>query len=157
MKIKSGGLLILWVFVLQGMGFLLGLLTRANISPWYEHLNKSMLTPPPWVFSSVWILLYVLLAIVGWALWDDRKRGGIKPLFYLYLVQLFMNWMWTLFFFQWHWLGFSFLWIILIAGVTGVLIFQLYDRKRVLAVLLMPYLTWLAFAAYLNGVIWFFN
>lgn len=156
LKIKSGGL-ILWVIVLQGIGFMLGLLTKANLSPWYEDLNKSILTPPPLVFSTVWSLLYGLLAIVGWALWNDRKRDRIKPLFYLYLGQLFMNWSWMPFFFQWHWVGFSFLWIILIAGLTGALIYQLYDRKRVLAVLLMPYLSWLAFAAYLNGVIWLFN
>ncbi|MDX1838349.1 tryptophan-rich sensory protein [Legionella taurinensis] len=156
MKIKKGVQFILWIIAIQGMGFLFGLLTKANIS-WYEHLNKSSLTPPPWAFPTVWSLLYLLLAIVGWALWTDRKEPRVRPLFYLYLLQLVMNWSWTPFFFQWHWTGFSLLWIILIASLTGIMIYRLYPEKRTLAVLLIPYLVWLAFAAYLNGVIWLSN
>ncbi|QRN03017.1 tryptophan-rich sensory protein [Legionella sp. MW5194] len=157
MKIKKGVQLILWIIALQGMGFLLGLLTKANIFPWYEHLEKSSLTPPPWVFSTVWSLLYLLLAIVGWVLWTNRKEPRVRLLFYLYVLQLLMNWSWTPFFFQWHWTGFSLLWIILIASLTGIIIYRLYPEKRTLAVLLMPYLVWLVFAAYLNGVIWLWN
>ncbi|KTD46940.1 tryptophan-rich sensory protein [Legionella rubrilucens] len=157
LNIKKGIELLLWVIVLQGVGFLFGLLTKANIFPWYEHLNKSSLTPPPWVFSTVWSLLYLLLAYVGWVLWTNRKEPRVRPLFYLYLLQLVMNWSWTPFFFQRHWTGFSLLWIILIASLTGIMIYRLYPEKRTLAVLLMPYLVWLVFAAYLNGVIWLWN
>ncbi|HHS2923145.1 TPA: tryptophan-rich sensory protein [Legionella pneumophila] len=43
------------------------------------------------------------------------------------------------------------------AGLTGLLMFSQTNKKKSLAILLLPYLIWLLFAAYLNGVIWLLN
>lgn len=71
------------------------MLTQANIPSWYEGLNKSGLTPPGPVFSIVWSILYALLAIVGWVLWCSRNESEMRSVFYLYSVQMLMNWAWT--------------------------------------------------------------
>ena len=65
--------LLLWIVLFQSIGFLMGMLTQANIYPWYEQLNKSDLTPPGFVFSIVWTFLYVLLAVIAWILWDKNQ------------------------------------------------------------------------------------
>ncbi|WP_371923170.1 TspO/MBR family protein [Legionella sp. 27cVA30] len=57
----------------QSIGFLMGMLTQANIYPWYEQLNKSALTPPGFVFSIVWTFLYALLALIAWTLSDKNQ------------------------------------------------------------------------------------
>ncbi|HGL8961057.1 TPA: TspO/MBR family protein [Legionella pneumophila] len=137
--------------------FFLGMLTQANIPSWYEGLNKSGLTPPGPVFSIVWSILYALLAIVGWVLWCSRNESEMRSVFYLYSVQMLMNWAWTPLFFVLHWTGLSFLWILVMAGLTGLLMFSQTNKKKSLAILLLPYLIWLLFAAYLNGVIWLLN
>ncbi|MFO8677335.1 tryptophan-rich sensory protein [Legionella pneumophila serogroup 1] len=43
------------------------------------------------------------------------------------------------------------------AGLTGLLILSLKNKKESIAILLLPYLVWLLFAAYLNGMIWLLN
>ncbi|HCD9500106.1 TPA: tryptophan-rich sensory protein [Legionella pneumophila] len=133
------------------------MLTQANIPSWYLGLNKSGLTPPGPVFSIVWSILYALLAIVGWVLWCSRNESEMRSVFYLYSVQMLMNWAWTPLFFVLHWTGLGLLWILVMAGLTGLLILSLKNKKKSIAILLLPYLVWLLFAAYLNGVIWLLN
>ncbi|HHL0300589.1 TPA: TspO/MBR family protein [Legionella pneumophila] len=133
------------------------MLTQANIPSWYEELNKSGLTPPGPVFSIVWSILYALLAIVAWVLWCSRNESEMRSVFYLYSVQMLMNWAWTPLFFVLHWTGLGFLWILVMAGLTGLLILSLKNKKESIAILLLPYLVWLLFAAYLNGMIWLLN
>lgn len=100
MRKKNGIKLIIWILMFELIGFSLGLLTRANIPSWYEGLYKSILTPPGWVFSVVWIILYAFLAIVGFILWQNRSKPQIRRALNLYLVQLIMNWVWTPLFFS---------------------------------------------------------
>lgn len=133
------------------------MLTQANIPSWYEGLNKSGLTPPGPVFSIVWSILYALLAITGWVLWCSRNESEMRSVFYLYSVQMLMNWAWIPLFFVLHWTGLGFLWILVMASLTGLLILSLKNKKESIAILLLPYLVWLLFAAYLNGMIWLLN
>lgn len=154
MKLKEWSKLIIWIVVFEVIGFLLGMLTKANIYPWYEGLTKSTLTPPGSVFSIAWSILYALIATVGWVIWKNRKNINSKVLVYLYFIQLVMNWLWTPLFFQLHWIGFSFLWIIVLAFLNGMIIFGLKSEKPKIALALIPYFLWLVFATYLNGVIW---
>lgn len=146
-----------WIIVFEAIGFFLKGITQANLYPWYEGLNKSSLTPPGFVFSIVWSILYALLAIVGWALWKNKSNHKTKNLIHLYFVQLIMNWAWTPLFFQLHWIGFSFLWIMAITILTGIIIVKANDEKKEISLALIPYLLWLIFAAYLNGMIWVMN
>ena len=149
--------LAIWIIAFEGAGFLLGIITKTNLDSWYVALNKSALTPPGFVFSIIWSILYALLAIVGWSLWENRNNHKIRQLIYIYFAQIVMNWSWTSLFFQLHWLGFSFLLIICMLCLNAILIVGLKNEKKELTIALIPYVLWLTFAAYLNGVIWILN
>lgn len=150
--------MIFWILFYELVGFLLGLLTQANIHSWYVGLHKPVLTPPGWVFSVVWSILYAVLAILGFLLWQNRSKSETNLLLNLYLIQLLMNWLWSLLFFQLHWIGFSFLWIVIMIGLNTVFILVAIKKKeKKLISLVSPYFIWLIFAAYLNGMIWILN
>lgn len=145
--------LLLWIIGFQLIGAGLGFVTQSNMYPWYETLTKSSLTPPPIVFSVVWSSLYVLLAICGYFIWQQRQQiAGRLPL-YFFSIQMVMNWLWTFLFFSFHLISFSFIWII------GIIIFTAltyhYTNQKLVRGLLIPYMLWLLFAAFLNGYIAF--
>ncbi len=155
---KNGWIkLAVWIVIFEAIGFFLGLLTQANLHPWYEELNKSTLTPPGWVFSIVWSILYVLLAVVGWMLWRQRGNSEIRPALCFYMSQMLMNWAWTPLFFQLHWIGFSLLWIMMMTCFTFLTIYLIRNKDKGSSLLLIPYFIWLLFATYLNFEIWLLN
>lgn len=139
------------------IGYLFGLLTQANIEPWYLGLEKSRLTPPGIVFSIVWSILYAILAIIGWSLFNRRHEIKFKQIYHLYVLQIIMNWAWTPLFFQFHWIGFSFIWLVVLACINGIILIKLRNQMRWIAILQFPYFLWLIFATYLNGMIWILN
>ena len=158
MSTKNGIKLIFWILFFELVGFLLGLLTQANIHAWYVELHKPVLTPPGCVFSVVWSILYAVLAMLGFLLWQNRSKSETNLLLNVYLIQLLMNWLWSLLFFQLHWIGFSFLWIVIMIGLNTVFILTAIKKKeKTLTLLVTPYFFWLIFAAYLNGMIWILN
>lgn len=149
--------LLLWIISLQLVGFGLGMLTAKNIPDWYVHLIKSPLTPPAFIFSLVWPLLYVLIAVVGYRTVNNSSSKQKNYALFLYCIQLIMNWLWTPFFFYMHWLGFSFIWLLGLFFLTGFMIKYYWDFDRISAWLLFPYWLWLGFATYLNAYIWYYN
>lgn len=146
-----------WIIVFEIIGFSLGLVTQANLLSWYAGLNKSGLTPPGWVFSMVWSFLYVLLAVAGWELWRKREHIELRPVLYLFIAQLVMNWAWTPLFFQFHWIGFSLIWISILTALTFLTLYSAKNKHRKISILLIPYFIWLLFATYLNYAILVLN
>ncbi len=148
--------LIFWIVLFESIGFLLGLLTQANIYPWYAHLKKSSLTPPGVVFSVVWSLLYALLAIIAWML-SSNKTAFSKKIRVLFALQMLINWAWTPLFFGLHWLLPSALWLVGLTCLNVFLIIEVKKTHKSIALLLSPYLLWLMFASYLNVIIALMN
>lgn len=144
--------LFFWIVFFETIAFLLGLLTQANIEPWYNHLAKSSLTPPGAVFSVVWSILYALLAYIAWFLASHKDEAN-KAFSRLYCLQILMNWAWTPLFFQLHWIKLSAVWLIILTCLNLVLVIQAKAKQRNIALLLLPYVFWLMFASYLNAFI----
>ncbi|WP_082060410.1 TspO/MBR family protein [Legionella hackeliae] len=128
-------------------------MTKNNIYPWYENLIKSNLTPPPLVFSIVWPILYLLLAIPGFLLWVNYRQGRLRLAFYVYWIQMILNWVWTPLFFKFHLIELSFYVLLLLALLTLVIIYLARNRLKAVSWILFPYFIWLLFAIYLNGTI----
>ncbi|KTD82195.1 TspO/MBR family protein [Legionella waltersii] len=149
MRLNKPIKLIFWIVLFESIGFVLGLLTQANINPWYESLNKSSLTPPGFVFSVVWTLLYGLLAVIAWILSSLNKSSSHK-IIVLFALQMLMNWSWTPLFFGLHWFRSSAVWLVSLTGLTFFLIIEAKKTNTTIAWLLIPYLLWLVFASYLN-------
>lgn len=156
MSIKIKGVL-LWVVVFQIIGYCLGSVTQHDILSWYPTLHKSALSPPNIVFPIVWFVLYCMLAVSGYVLWQYRKQPKARLAFVFFVLQLLLNWAWSPLFFYFHWIGASFLCIMLIIILTLITMILTRKAYKLSCFLLMPYFVWLLFAGYLNAVIWMLN
>lgn len=143
----------LYVFGFLAVSYLLGVMTRDNLYPWYQNLEKPPFTAPNWLFPVVWPLLYVVLAVVMWRiarLNDSRLRDAAWG-------HIFLNWAWTPVFFGLHQLGAAFFWLILMLVTLVYVVLLLRERDRTSIALLIPYAAWLAFATYMSGGVWLLN
>jgi len=122
----------------------------------FEALIKPPFTPPAFVFPIVWTILYILMGISSYMIYTSNNDNKTSALI-IYLVQLGLNSLWTLFFFQYELLLFSFWWIILITILVIIMICLFYEIKPIAAYLQIPYLLWLVFAAILNYSIYLIN
>lgn len=146
-----------WVLVFQLVGYFLGHITQVNIDTWYSSLHKSNLTPPAIVFPIVWSILYAMLALSGWSLWQQRRHPKATIAIGFYSAQMILNWSWSVLFFNFHLIALGFYCIILIALLTLITIFITKNNFKFSSIMLVPYFIWLIFASYLNGVIWMLN
>jgi len=117
---------------------------------WFDALAKPDLMPPGWVFGVVWPILYILLGLsVAMILHarGARRRGAAIGLFLVLLMLLFA---WSPVFFAAHKVTAGLFLIVAIGGL-GILTTLLFAGIRVAAAwLMLPFLLWIAFAAYLN-------
>ena len=92
--------IVLGVMLCLGMGFLAGQATQMSVKTWYATLEKPFLTPPNWLFSPVWTLLYLLMGIAVGRVWYYSKyySWGKTAAYYFYF-QLLVNGLWSLVFF----------------------------------------------------------
>lgn len=115
---------------------------------WYQSIEKSSLTPAPYVFGIVWPILYFLMSVVGY-----YKSSKI---YYLYIFQLLLNgsWSWLFFYFN---LSLIALIDIYLLVVINCLIQQKLITNKVLFFIYLPYLLWILYASYLNLIIVLLN
>ena len=153
---KTAGMLS-WIVVLQLIAFGIGHITQSNITTWYQTLHRSSLTPAAIVFPIVWSLLYIMIALAGWYLWQHRRAPQAKLPLLFYGIQMVLNWTWSLLFFKAHLLALSFFCLLLIAIFTLMTMITARHTYKLSSILLIPYLLWLIFAGYLNAMIWLLN
>ncbi len=132
--------------------------TSASISTWYNYLNKPVWNPPSWVFAPVWTILYIMMGISLFIIWNKGLSiKGTKKALVFFGVQLILNIAWSLIFFG----AMNPFWAlieILALGLFIILtILKFYKISQPAALLLLPYLVWVTFAAYLNYTIWSLN
>jgi len=135
-----------------------GWATASGVVDWYPSLAKPSFNPPASVFGPVWTVLYLLMGISLFLIWERAEGTAEKRrALTLFAFQLGLNAAWSVLFFGlrlpgWALLDLILLWIALLA--TVVLFFCL-DRWA--GWLLVPYLVWVSFAGVLNGSIWVLN
>lgn len=122
-----------------------------DIGPWYRALEKSALTPPDWAFGPAWTVIYALAAVAAVLGWRSAKTSRARSiLISLFFVNAILNVLWSFIFFSVKRPDLALaevatLWI----SVLALIIF-LWPVRRTAALILSPYLAWVAFAAYLN-------
>ncbi|XP_032833491.2 translocator protein isoform X1 [Petromyzon marinus] len=137
-------------------GIVGGLLTRSEIKGWYEGLKKPAWRPPNRAFPVVWPLLYTGMGYASYLVWRDVggfTDDAVTPLG-LYGAQLALNWMWTPIFFKAHRMGLAFAEILLLCGTAAATAVSWCPINTTAAMLMVPYLAWLSFAAALNYRVW---
>src|SRR6056297_208502 len=82
----------------QLAGLIGAVFTSSGVSSWYATIEKPAFTPPDWVFGPAWTLLYLLMGIALYLVWQkDFKK--IKPALSVFGVQLVLNTLWSIIFF----------------------------------------------------------
>lgn len=155
-NLKSFLSLILWISSFVLIGYLLGNATKAGVDTWYQTLNRSSLTPPDYVFGIVWTILYVMIAVSGWSIWQ-REYQETALLKKLFASQMILNWSWTPLFFTYHFIGAALACILLITILVLLVTLKAYKNLKLVSFLFAPYLGWVLFATYLNFYIWQHN
>lgn len=146
-----------FVALCLGIGALGGSVVATSVDTWYADLAKPSFTPPDRVFGPVWTALYVLMAIAAWRVWRvadrDTRRGPLT----LFALQLALTLGWTVVFFGLQKIGSAVATIVVldVAILVTMLAFRTVDR--IAALLMAPYLAWVAFATVLNVAIWRLN
>ncbi len=120
----------------------------------YNEIIRPKLSPPGVVFPIAWFILYILMGISFYiVLKNSSDISNVK----IYLLQLFVNSIWTLIFFGFKNFLLGFIWIILLIILVVIMIIKFYKENKVAGLLQIPYLLWLLFALYLNTSIYFLN
>lgn len=129
-----------------------GLMTP--IGPWYRNLKKPSLQPPDWLFGPAWTIILGLAAWSAITAWYAAN----SPAEHLRVVLLFgtnavCHFLWSPLFFRaqrpdWALIEVVFLWVSLV-----LLVVLLWPISHVASLLIVPYLLWVSFAAWLNSAI----
>lgn len=135
------------------IGTLVGIIVSNYMD--YNSLIKPAISPPAIIFPIVWTVLYILMGVSYGILKSNSlltEKG--KNIYYL---QLFVNYLWPIFFFVFDWRLFSFLWILLLIVLVVIMIKEFYEKNKTAGLLQIPYLLWLVFAAVLNFSVYWLN
>lgn len=116
-------------------------------SEWYISLIKPSFQPPPWVFTVVWSILYILYGVT---LTLAQINNSDSKTYGLFLLQSVLNIGWCLFYFTFHMLYTGLIIIILYLAITYLTARKLYDYSKVGAYLFIPQGIWLIIALILN-------
>lgn len=139
-----------------GGGLIVSLFTRDAMTK-FGSFNQPPLSPPAILFPIVWTILYVLMGLASYFIWkkgqDSRKkseRSLSRAAFIVYFVQLVFNFAWTPFFFILDLFWFAFVWLLAMWVLVLSLVIISYKISKPSFWMLLPYLLWCTFAAYLN-------
>ena len=120
---------------------------------WYNKLNKAPLNPPNWIFGIVWPVLYAMMGLSCYLIWTDPACKPYCRELNPFWIQLVLNLCWTTIFFKYKQIFWGFFAILAILYYTYETYKQFVTINPLASVLLVPYMIWLCFAAYLNGYI----
>jgi tryptophan-rich sensory protein len=132
----------------------IGGLASARAGAFYQQLSRPEWALAASVFAPVWSVLYVLMGVAAWLVWRERGFARARTALGLFLIQLLANALWTWLFFAWR-LGalavaeILVLWVLIVATVVAF-----WRVRRLAALLLLPYLGWVSFAALLTYAVW---
>ena len=149
------------------IGFILGcelagiigsVFTARSVQTWYVTLQKPSFNPPSWLFGPVWILIYLLMGIAAYLVWAKGwSLPGVKTALAVFAIQLVLNSLWSILFFGSHTPRWAFVEIVVLGAAIVVTIVLFSKFSRTAALLLVPYILWVSFAALLNYSLWRLN
>ncbi|MCX8206544.1 MAG: tryptophan-rich sensory protein [Methanothrix sp.] len=151
-------LLVLCITICQLAGVFGSYFTDLSVSTWYPTLVKPPYTPPGWFIGVVWVLLYTLMGVSLFLILESRPSAGpLKSALIPFGVQLILNISWSGAFFGlrsplYALFVIAALWLSIVITMKGF-----FEISRKAGVLLVPYIVWVSFAAFLNYTIWRLN
>lgn len=139
------------------VAYLSSLLQMESLHTWYPTLNKPSLTPPNIVFPIVWSTLYMLMGISIGLVVDSPKSEMRKVLIVAFILQLILNFLWSISFFYCESPRLGFMNIILLDITVIWYTIKAFGYKKSSSILFIPYVLWLIFATYLTTFVFLYN
>ena len=151
------GALIKNLLLSLGGGVLIGFLTRNSMIV-YNNLKKPIFTPPAGIFPIMWTILYILIGIAAYRIYMNNKTGkDDKGAYFYYLIQLSINFLWSIIFFNLRLYGISFILIIILLILIVLTTIKFFKVDKIAGALMIPYILWVSFASMLTFFIWMLN
>jgi len=159
-SIKLGEIarLILCIAICQLAGVMGSLFTASSVTTWYTTLEKPWFTPPGSIISGVWIILFALMGLSLFLIWQKGiSSTNSKIALGVFACQLLVNILWSYAFFGLQSplvavIVIVFLWLLILQCII-----RFWHISKEAALLLVPYLLWVSFAAFLNYTLWRLN
>lgn len=92
------------------------------------------------------------MGIAAWLVW--RQPGAKRAALGLFGAQLAANSLWSWLFFGWHRGALAAAEVLLLLLLIAATVIAFWRRSRLAALLLVPYLAWVAFASALTWAVW---
>ena len=152
-KIKPYAVSILLTLAVGGLS---GFLTSMGMDS-FDALTKPPLTPPSFLFPIVWTVLFILMGVGAARIFMTEPTAARNRALIVYVVQLAVNFLWSIIFFNLQAYAFAFFWLILLWVLILTMIYLFCKIDKPAALLQIPYAIWVTFAGYLNLMIWLLN
>lgn len=155
---KSWVKLIASVLICQMAGVIGSIFTFSSIPTWFAAIKKPFFMPPNWVFGPAWLILYTLMGISAYMVYEKGiKKKNVRSALTIFGAQLVLNSLWSILFFGLQSPFLAFIEIIPLWLMILFTIVKFYKINRTAAYLLIPYILWGSFAVVLTYYIWILN
>ena len=132
--------------------------TKVGLKTWYSSLRKPSWTPSGKLISEIWIFLYLLITVSLILFWTVTQIGFWHYLLaVVILVNLYLNATWNKIFFFEHNFAKAYKWMIYLNVTSVVIVVVMWPIYLLPALLLIPYVVWVAIATKLTKEIWKLN
>ncbi len=156
------GKLALFILACELAGVIGSIFTIQSIPTWYATLIKPPFAPPNWLFAPVWTILYALMGIAAFLIWEKTMLKGAQKkkaasALNIFWLQLALNVLWSIVFFgaRSPLLGLIIILLMLFSIALAMWRFYYIDWRAFW--LLAPYILWVGFATLLNFYIFALN
>ncbi|HBU06729.1 MAG TPA: TspO protein [Candidatus Magasanikbacteria bacterium] len=144
----------------QLAGFLGSIANITSLDTWYKGLIKPVFNPPGWIFGPVWTLLFVLMGVALYLVWDNKgifNKYKVDFVIKIFSLQIILNivWSWLFFGAMSPLLALLEIIVLWVAILWNMVVF--YRLNKTAGYLLLPYLLWVSFASVLNFSLWWLN
>lgn len=159
-KVKEFPLLVLCIMICQAAGFIGSYFTNTSVYTWYPTLAKPWFAPPEWLIGAVWFILFILMGVSLFFVWRSSmhlRNMLVRRAIIIFGAQLIVNILWSAAFFglkspEAGLVAISALWVMILATIA-----MFWRVSRDAALLLIPYIIWVSFAAFLDYSTWTLN
>ena len=141
---------LLTIILIAELVGVLGSLLSGNTGEIYTSLIKPPLSPSGWLFGVVWPVLYLLMGIAAYLIYQAPQTLERQKATAFYWIQLFVNFLWPIVFFRFEWYWIAVIIIILLDILVSITARLFYKINKAAGYLMIPYLFWILFATCLN-------
>lgn len=147
-----------WLFLLAPLlGGGLATLLAGGMAD-YGSFAKPPLSPPGWVFPVVWSVLYLAMGYASYRVYSrGQDAGTVRSSLTVYAAQLLINYLWPVVFFRFDAYLAAFIVLLVLWVLVVVTLWQFCKSDERAGDLMIPYLLWVTFAAYLNLGVYLLN